>query len=64
MKILQIAIVFLGVSGSVAAQNVGIVTNTPDASAKLDVESTSSGLLVPRMSTAQRTAIGAPAPDC
>jgi hypothetical protein len=43
------------------AQSVGIGTNTPNASAQLDVTSTSKGLLIPRMTTAQRTAIAAPA---
>lgn len=44
-----------------AAQRVGVNTTTPDASAALDVSSTNSGLLVPRMTTAQRTAIASPA---
>ena len=39
------------------AQNVGIGTNTPVASAKLDVTSTNSGLLPPRMTYTQRNAI-------
>jgi hypothetical protein len=43
------------------SQNVGIGTATPAASAELDVSSTTKGLLVPRMSTAQRTAIASPA---
>jgi Chaperone of endosialidase len=42
-------------------QNVGIGTTTPNASAQLDITSTSKGLLLPRMTTAQRTAIAAPA---
>lgn len=37
--------------------SVGIGTTTPDPSAKLDVRSTDKGILVPRMTTAQRTAI-------
>lgn len=37
-----------------AQNNVGINTNNPDASAALDVTSTSQGMLVPRMSQAQR----------
>jgi hypothetical protein len=45
----------------VAAQSVGIGTNTPNASAQLDVVSTSKGLLIPRMSSIQRNAIAAPA---
>lgn len=44
-----------------AQQNVGIGTTTPDNSALLDLTSTSKGILAPRMSTAQRTAIVAPA---
>jgi len=36
---------------------VGIGTATPDASAKLDISSTTQGLLPPRMTTAQRDAI-------
>ncbi len=43
------------------AQNVGIGTSSPDASAKLDVTSNNSGLLVPRMTTAERNAIPSPA---
>ena len=33
----------------------------PDASAVLDISSTTKGLLIPRMTIAQRTAIGSPA---
>ena len=43
------------------AQNVGIGTTTPHASAALDVSSTSKGLLPPRLTTAQRDAIATPA---
>ncbi|MDB3907382.1 hypothetical protein OAK35_04280 [Crocinitomicaceae bacterium] len=32
------------------AQNVGIGTNNPDPSAKLDISSSNSGMLVPRVS--------------
>ena len=41
--------------------SVGINTASPNASAVLDVTSTTSGMLVPRMTTAQRTAIASPA---
>lgn len=41
--------------------NVGIGTVSPNSSAILDITSTTKGLLVPRMTTAQRTAIAAPA---
>ena len=45
----------------VKAQNVGIGTNTPNPSAKLDIQSTNSGFLPPRMTFAQRAAIANPA---
>ncbi len=41
--------------------NVGIGTTAPDASSALDVQSSSQGVLVPRMTTAQRLAIATPA---
>ena len=40
---------------------VGIGTNTPDASAKLDITSTDKGLLTPRMTASQRGLITSPA---
>lgn len=40
---------------------VGIGTTSPDASAILDINSTSGGLLIPKMSESQRDAITAPA---
>ena len=43
------------------AQSVGIGTNTPNPSAKLDIQSTNSGLLPPRMTYAQRNSIANPA---
>jgi len=45
----------------VFSQNVGIGTNTPSSSAKLEVASTNSGFLPPRMTYAQRNAIMNPA---
>lgn len=51
----------LGVSTAFAQQHVGINTTTPDASAALDVTSTSQGVLVPRMTQSQRSAISNPA---
>ncbi len=42
---------------SATAQNVGVGTTTPQASAILDVTSTDKGFLPPRMTTAQRNAI-------
>jgi collagen type VII alpha len=46
---------------SFAQGNVGVGTNTPDASAILDILSTNQGLLVPRMNTAGMNAIPSPA---
>lgn len=43
------------------AQNIGIGTNTPHSSAILDLSSSSKGLLLPRMTSAQRQAIATPA---
>ena len=41
--------------------NIGIGTATPNASAALDVTSTTKGMLIPRLTTAQRTGIASPA---
>lgn len=43
------------------AQPVGVGTNTPDGSAALDVSSTTKGMLIPRMTSGQRTGIATPA---
>lgn len=40
---------------------VGIGTNSPHASAQLDITSTDKGALMPRLTAAQRTSIGSPA---
>lgn len=50
-------------STSLISQNVGINSTgaVPNASAMLDIVSTSSGLLVPRMTDAQKTAVASPA---
>jgi hypothetical protein len=64
MKMKQIArfllVFFFAVSQLLSAQ-VGIGTINPDASSILDLSTSSQGLLVPRMSTLQRNAIGSPA---
>lgn len=59
-KFLTVLIFVIGLSPTVSAQ-VGIGTSSPDASAALDISSSEKGLLIPRMSTAQRTAISNPA---
>ena len=40
---------------------VGINTNTPDGSSALDIESTTGGILIPRLTEKQRDAITTPA---
>ncbi|HOZ89467.1 MAG TPA: hypothetical protein PLU85_01240 [Bacteroidia bacterium] len=55
-----ICIVLLN-TNSAFAQGVGINNPTPDATALLDLTSTTKGLLIPRMMTFQRLSIPAPA---
>ncbi len=56
MKNLILFIAFLGCSVVTIAQNIGIGTATPHASAMLDVTSVNKGLLVPRVTQANRPA--------
>ncbi|MEO6130690.1 MAG: DUF1566 domain-containing protein [Saprospiraceae bacterium] len=56
-----IVLFFLFIAISTKAQ-VGIGTTTPDGSAQLDVNSTSKGFLLPRMTFTQRNVIASPAP--
>lgn len=60
MKKLQLAIFFFCAFLNSNAQT-GIGTTTPNASAKLDVSSTDKGILIPRMTSAQRGFISFPA---
>ena len=53
-------VLFLILNGRLIAQ-VGIGTNTPNASAQLEVQSTSKGLLLPRLTTTQINGIADPA---
>lgn len=46
---------------SANAQSIGVNTTTPNASAALDVTSTTQGMLVPRMNATQRGSIASPA---
>ena len=59
-KLTILTVLFLAATTFVQAQ-VGIGTTTPAASSALDVTSTTRGVLIPRMSSAQRTAITSPA---
>jgi hypothetical protein len=60
LRLFMLSAMFL-VYGALKAQNVGINTSTPDASAALDISSTNMGVLVPRMNQTQRDAIASPA---
>lgn len=59
-RLSSIILLFLTFNLNVFAQ-VGIGTNSPNASSMLDVTSTSKGILVPRMNSTQRTSIASPA---
>ena len=52
-------------SGAVVANaqtgSVGIGTTTPNSSAALDIQSSTKGMLIPRMTTVQRNLIATPA---
>ena len=61
MKSIFATIAILLMSNILFAQNIGIGTTTPDTSAQLDISSSAKGILIPRMTSAQRSAIGAPA---
>ena len=66
MKILNIKLITLTLAifasvTSVAIAQVGIGTVNPEASSMLDITSTEKGMLTPRMTTVQRTAISSPA---
>jgi uncharacterized protein (TIGR02145 family) len=53
-------LLMLLIVATIAQAQVGIGTETPNASAILDVSSTTRGLLFPRMTTTQRDAIASP----
>lgn len=53
-------LIFLYIS-TLAHSQIGIGTTTPDPSSILDINSITSGLLIPRLTTSQRNAITAPA---
>jgi hypothetical protein len=57
---LLLALIFGGIA-TVHAQSVGIGTSEPDSSAALEISSVDQGILVPRMTSVQRTAISNPA---
>ena len=61
MKSIALLLAVLTVCYISFSQSVGLGTTTPHASAALDISSNNKGLLMPRMTTAERTAIVSPA---
>ncbi|MEM7127899.1 MAG: hypothetical protein AAF702_16315 [Chloroflexota bacterium] len=57
LSLLVVSIVLMIAAAGYAAGQVGIGTSTPDPSAALDIQSTTQGVLLPRVTTAQRDAI-------
>lgn len=60
-KVLQAYLLFFMIITTNMFAQVGIGTTSPAASSILDLTSTTQGMLTPRMTTAQRTAIASPA---
>jgi len=61
MRTIVIAFGLVCLMGAILAQSVGIGTSTPDPSARLDVLDNQRGILIPRLTTAERDAITTPA---
>lgn len=59
MKKYTLLLIFVLISLGIYSQ-IGIQTETPDLSSALDIVSTDKGLLIPRMTNAQKLAIGSP----
>ncbi len=55
-----IFLTFVILPASIYSQNIGIGTSNPDSTAKLDIRSTNSGILIPRLTNTQRNAIPSP----
>ena len=58
---LALLLIVVGLTQATAQNNVGIGTPNPDASALLELNDNGKGLLVPRMTTLERTSIASPA---
>ncbi len=60
-RTLLLLFVLLNITSPLSAQNIGVNNPTPHASALWDMVSTDKGILIPRLTSAQRVAIVAPA---
>ena len=56
----KITLITLMLFTALGYAQVGINTNTPDASSALEIESTTGGILIPRLTETQRDEIVAP----
>ncbi|MFI1773031.1 hypothetical protein ACH5TX_15060 [Flavobacteriaceae bacterium MEBiC06459] len=61
IKIFRLTLIAFLFNSYIVFAQVGIGTTSPDDSSMLDIQSTSKGILIPRMNTTQRTAISSPA---
>ena len=63
LKLFFLLLISFATHSKLFAQNIAINSTgaLPNASAMLDVQSTTKGMLIPRMTTTQRTAIASPA---
>ncbi len=64
MKIItikEVLLILYLITSTIAFAQVGIGTETPDPSSILDMQSTTQGLLAPRMTATERNAIVSPA---
>ncbi len=59
-KVIPFLLAIFCMANNITAQNVGIGTTTPNASAALEIKSNNKGLLIPVMNTTARNAIAAP----
>ena len=60
MRVIVSLLILLMITLNGFAQNVGIGTNNPNSAAALDITDTTKGILIPRMTQAQRLAIQNP----
>ena len=60
-QVLLLILLIIGCRACLNAQGIGIGTNAPDTSSILELKSSNKGILIPRMTKAQRIGIASPA---